>query len=58
VAEDGELTEIFMTVAVRASDGAHHGVHRVPRAEASRLIAQKYAVGGDRPPRGWSLPVD
>jgi hypothetical protein len=53
--DDGDLVEIFLTASVRTSDGSGHGVHRVPRAEASRLIAARVAVGGTQPPRGWNL---
>jgi hypothetical protein len=57
-ADGTDLVEVFLTVAVRCSDGAHHGVHRVPRAEASRLIAARLAVGGSNAPRWWNLPVE
>ena len=53
--DDGDLVEIFLTVAVRCSDGSHHGAHKVPRAEAARLIGMRYAVTGTQPPRGFNL---
>ena len=53
--DDGGLVEIFVTVAVRCSDGSHHGAHKVPRAEAARLIGMRYAVTGTQPPRGFNL---
>jgi hypothetical protein len=57
-ADDGSgLVEIFLTVSVRCSDGAHHGVHRVPRAEAASLLARRIAVAGTEPPPSWSLEV-
>jgi hypothetical protein len=55
--DDSDLVEIFLTVAVRTSDGSRHGVHQVPRAEAARLIAARHAVAGGNPPRGWTCQL-
>jgi hypothetical protein len=49
----GPLSTVFVTVAVRTSDGPGPGVKQVPAAEAGALVAQKHAVYGDQPPRGW-----
>jgi len=42
------LVAVFVTVAVRTSDGPGPGVRRVPPGEAARR-----AVYGDQPPRGF-----
>ena len=49
----GKPVLVFVTVAVRTSDGPGPGVKHVPPAEASALIAAKHAVPGEQPPRGW-----
>jgi hypothetical protein len=51
----GKPVPVFVTVAVRTSDGPGPGVKRLPPAEASALVAMKYAVHGDQPPRGYNL---
>jgi len=48
-----ELVPVFLTSAVRTSDGPGPGVKHLPPAEANRLISMRYAVGGDQPPRGY-----
>jgi hypothetical protein len=54
---DGSLVEVFLTVAIRCSDGTGSGVHHVGAAEAQALVNSKMAIYGSRPPRGWNLPV-
>lgn len=44
---------VYLTVAVRTSGGPGPGVVRVPREEASRIIAARQGVAGERPPRGF-----
>jgi hypothetical protein len=55
--ERGKPAPVFVTVAVRTSAGPGPGVKQLPPAEAGRLVAQKLAVHGDKPPWGWTLPV-
>jgi hypothetical protein len=55
--DDAELVPVFMTTAVRVSDGSHHGVHHVTPAEAGWLVRMRYACHGEAPPRGWNLEV-
>ncbi|HET9966908.1 MAG TPA: hypothetical protein VFQ68_01655 [Streptosporangiaceae bacterium] len=51
---DGPATvPVFVTNAVRTSDGPGPGVKHLPPAEANRLISARYAVGGESPPRGF-----
>jgi hypothetical protein len=50
---DGELAEVFVTVAVRTSAGPDPGPKRLPVAEASALVNERRAVWGSQPPRGW-----
>jgi hypothetical protein len=50
---EDDLVEVFVTVAVRCSDYAGHGVHRVGRAEAARLTGLRQAVYGSAVPRGF-----
>ncbi len=47
------LVAVFVTVAVRTSDGPGPGVRRVPPGEAARLVGDRRAVYGDQPPRGF-----
>jgi hypothetical protein len=59
-AEDGGsgLVTVFITAgAVRTSAGPGPGVKRLPAAEAQRLLGQRLAVAGDRPPPSWNLEV-
>jgi len=49
----GKSVPVFVTNAVRTSDGPGPGVKHVPPAEASALVAAKLAVHGEQPPRGW-----
>jgi hypothetical protein len=55
-ADDGQdrTVPVFVTAAVRTSDGPGPGVKRVPAAEAAALVANRRAVWGDQPPRGYS----
>lgn len=56
-AGEGDPVPVFLVNATRTSGGAGPGVVRVPPAEAARLVSQKLAVHGDKPPRGWNLMV-
>jgi hypothetical protein len=51
--DDGDLVAVYLTAAVRTSDGSGPGVKHVPRAEAGRLTAARIAVHGDKPPAGY-----
>lgn len=48
------LVALFVTTAVRTSDGPGPGVKRVPPGEAAALVNNRRAVYGDQPPRGFS----
>jgi hypothetical protein len=50
--DDGTVA-VFMTTAVRTSDGPGPGVRHVPAAEAARLIQMRHAVSGETAPRGY-----
>jgi hypothetical protein len=50
--EPERLVMIYLTVAVRTSRGPGPGPLELPAAEASRLIASRFAVAGTHPPRG------
>lgn len=53
------LVTIFLTNAVRTSQGPGPGVKHLPASEASRLIHMKYAVYGETDPAtGIPEPVD
>ena len=49
-----DLVDVFLTNAVATSGGPGPGVVRVPRDEASRIIAHKLGVAGSRPPRSYA----
>jgi hypothetical protein len=49
----GDSVPVFVTVAVRTSDGPGPGVRHLPPAEAQSLIGRRLAVHGEQPPRGW-----
>jgi hypothetical protein len=49
----GRPVPVFVTVAVRTSDGPGPGVRRVPPAEAAALVGARHAVYGEKPPRGF-----
>jgi hypothetical protein len=53
-AAEPELVAVFVTVAVRTSDGPGPGVKRVPPGEAAALVGNRRAVYGDQAPRGSS----
>jgi hypothetical protein len=53
VAGDGDLVEVFCTVAVRTSAGPDVGPKLVPPAEAASLVGRRMAVYGSTGPRGW-----
>lgn len=44
---------VFVTTAIRTSAGATVGAKQLPRAEAAALVADRRAIYGDKPPRGW-----
>ncbi len=45
---------VYLTAAVRTSDGPGSGVKRVPPGEAAALVNDRRAVYGDQPPRGFT----
>jgi len=45
---------IYLTNAIATSAGSGPGVVRVPRDEASRIIAHKLGVPGSAPPRSYA----
>jgi len=49
-----ELVDVYLTNAVATSGGPGPGVVRVPRDEASRIIAHKLGVPGTHPPRNYA----
>ncbi len=53
-APPGDRITIFATVAVRTSQGSGPGVLELPRDEAARMVADRHAVYGSQPPRGFS----
>ena len=52
-AGDGEAVTVFVINAVQTSAGPGPGVKTLPAAEASALVARRYARYGDQPPLGW-----
>jgi hypothetical protein len=48
------VVTVFVTNAVRTSDGPGPGVKRLPPGEAAALVTSRRAVYGDQPPRGYS----
>jgi hypothetical protein len=44
------LADVFLTMAVRTSDGPSPDHKRLPPGEAAALVARRRAVYGDRPP--------
>jgi hypothetical protein len=50
--EPESLTDVFLIVGVRTSQGPGLGPKRLPASEANLLVSRKHAVHGDRPP--WS----
>ena len=53
-APPGDRITVYATVAVRTSAGPGPGVLELPRDEAGRLVADRHAVYGSQPPRGFS----
>ena len=53
-----ELVAVFVTTGIRTSGGNGPGVLRVPPAEAAALVADRRAIYGDRPPRGFGDRLD
>jgi hypothetical protein len=47
------LVSVYVTTAVRTSDGPGPGHKRVPPDEAGRLVGNRRATYGDKPPRGF-----
>jgi hypothetical protein len=45
---------VYLTTAVRTSDGPGPGVKRVPPGDAAALVNDRRAVYGDQPPRGFT----
>lgn len=53
--EPEQRVTVFATNAVRTPAGpSGPGVLRLPPAEAARLVAERRAVYGDKPPRGFN----
>jgi len=48
-----QLVDVYLTTAVRTSQGPGPGPKTLPAAEANRLIVRKLAIAGDQPPRGF-----
>jgi hypothetical protein len=48
------LVDVFLTVAVRTSDGPGPGHKRLPPGKAAALVGNRPAVYGDQPPRGYA----
>jgi len=44
---------VFVTTGIMTSAGPGPGVRRVPPDEAGALVADRRAVHGDQPPRGF-----
>jgi hypothetical protein len=53
VADDSDRVTVFVINAVQTSGGPGPGVKALPAAEASALVARRYARYGDQPPLGW-----
>jgi hypothetical protein len=49
-----QLVTVYLTNAVRTSQGPGPGPKTLPSDEASRLIGSKLAVYGDQPPTNYS----
>lgn len=49
-APPGDQVTVYLTVAVRTSQGPGPGPLTLPRDEAARLVAQRFAVYGGSPP--------
>lgn len=47
------LVPVFVTVGIRTSAGAGPGPRLLPPQEAARLVNERHAVYGDRPPAGY-----
>jgi hypothetical protein len=50
------LVMVYLVNGTRTSRGPGPGPLELPAAEASRLIAARFAVGGSQPPRGMGTP--
>lgn len=48
-----EPVSVFVTTAVRTSDGPGPGHKRVPAGEAARLVGDRRACYGSQPPKGF-----
>jgi hypothetical protein len=50
---EGELVPVYLTTAVRTSDGPGPGPKLLPPAEAGQLVGRRLAVHGDQPPASY-----
>jgi hypothetical protein len=48
-----EAVPVFLTAAIRTSQGPGPGVKYLPPAEANLLVVRKHAVAGTEPPRSF-----
>jgi hypothetical protein len=48
-----ELLTVYVTTAIMTSAGPGPGALRVPLDEAGRLVRDRKAIYGSRPPRGF-----
>ena len=53
-----ELVPVFVTTGIRTSGGNGPGVVQVPPAEAAALVADRRAIHGTTPPRGYGDRLD
>ena len=52
-APPGDRITVYLTVAVRTSDGPGPGPKSLPAAEASALVRRRHATYGDTAPAGF-----
>jgi len=50
---DGGLVQIYLTNAIRTSQGPGPGAKTLPRLEAARLVGARFAVYGAEPPASY-----
>jgi hypothetical protein len=53
-----ELATVYVTTAIMTSAGPGPGALRMPLAEAGRLVKDRKAIYGSRPPRGFGHEHD
>jgi hypothetical protein len=53
MSEPEPLADVYLTSAIRTSQGPGPGHKRLPASEAARLVARKYATAGTEPPRSF-----